>query len=572
MNLYNVLLNNKIPFTLLETTDSENVIYCKSFSDYLFNVGTFVTKTKEVILEYVTEGEEKYVIADVTFNDGTCFTGVRFKVIVNEHVETPHSTINLNQLQGGTQVDLPEQPVEIIQEEIEEPTAPPVIRPLIEQADNTEIVRQALETQQRLWEQKQQLSQEKRNLEIEKKKAQAILEKASTLTKEIIEQLQPQLETYKNKIINEFKDSSQKDLNEYVARKLKEDFDIAASIEKKIQSLVEKNSDLETIREDIKKYVDTTISTSVQDAKNYARKILDLGGGGGSVAVQYAKGGTMDGNLFVNNLYPNNNNGEIGSPSNRWDRIYANQIDSLSSNIVVELSGFFVDGDFTVNGTISAIGGNSNQWNSTYNTMQANSAGWESVESTVYANSAKWESNYTTTNNNSASWSSVYTTTNNNSAGWNSNYTTTNSNSALWSNWSTVSASYALGSQYVKLSGDTMTGTLVTPTVSAGAYTVSSNFVIADTGTSRIFSSSDNGKCITFSNTTPVTASVPAGLPVGFNALLLQINTGQVFVSAGPGVTINSDGGKRKIASQHSTASLISYASNTFNLAGNLTT
>ena len=76
MNLYNVLLNNKIPFTLLETTDSENVIYCKSFSDYLFNVGTFVTKTKEIILEYSTQDGEKYVSVDITFNDGTHYAGV----------------------------------------------------------------------------------------------------------------------------------------------------------------------------------------------------------------------------------------------------------------------------------------------------------------------------------------------------------------------------------------------------------------------------------------------------------------------------------------------------------------
>jgi len=110
------------------------------------------------------------------------------------------------------------------------------------------------------------------------------------------------------------------------------------------------------------------------------------------------------------------------------------------------------------------------------------------------------------------------------------------------------------------------------PYVKSDAFIANTGFVIADTSTNRIFSSSDNGKCITFSNTTPVTASLPAGLPVGFNALLLQINTGQVFVSAGPGVTVNSDGGKRKIASQHSSASLISYAADTFNLAGNLTT
>ena len=232
-----------------------------------------------------------------------------------------------------------------------------------------------------------------------------------------------------------------------------EDNQIAGYIEElekiKDTGTVEQQEEATTSLKELKKYIDKT----VQDC---ARRILDLGGGGGSVAVQYAKGGTMDGNLSVNNLYPNNNNGEIGSPSNRWDRIYANQIDSLSSNIVVELSGFYVNGDFTVNGTISAIGGNSNQWNSTYNTMQASSAGWESVESTVYANSAKWESNYTTTNTYSGLWQSVYTTVSAFSASWeesaditalqnsltnvavtsgnwNSNYTTTNNNSASWS-------------------------------------------------------------------------------------------------------------------------------------------
>ena len=172
---------------------------------------------------------------------------------------------------------------------------------------------------------------------------------------------------------------------------------------------------------------------------------------------------------------------------------------------------------------------------------------------------------------------------NGNSTQWNSVYSTTQTNSASWSNWSTVSANYALGSQYVKLSGDTMTGgltalslsardTVSTNSIQTNSFIANTGFVIADTGTSRIISALDNGKCITFSNTSPITASVPAGLPVGFNLLLIQINTGQVQLSAGPGVTINSDGGKTKIASQHSSASLISYASNIFNLAGNLTT
>jgi len=115
-------------------------------------------------------------------------------------------------------------------------------------------------------------------------------------------------------------------------------------------------------------------------------------------------------------------------------------------------------------------------------------------------------------------------------------------------------------------------GTLSANSINSNAYVANTGFVIAHTGTSRVFTNTDNGKCITFSNTTPITASLPAGLPVGFNVMLIQINTGQVYLSAGAGVTINSDGGKRNIASQHSAASLISYAANTFNLAGNLST
>lgn len=63
---------------------------------------------------------------------------------------------------------------------------------------------------------------------------------------------------------------------------------------------------------------------------------------------------TCTGNLTASNLIPLNNRGDIGTPTNRWDRIFANQIDALSSNMVIELSGFFVAGDLTVNGSVSA--------------------------------------------------------------------------------------------------------------------------------------------------------------------------------------------------------------------------
>ena len=188
MNLYNVLLNNEIPFVLHESGDSENVIYCKSFSDYLFNVGTFVTKTKEVILEYVTEGEKQYIIADVTFENGECYRNVKFEVIINESIETPYSTINLNLLENKTQVDVyrkPQQIVEDVEETVEELITTPAFVPIIEAPDYTETINEALKLEKKL------------NIEKEEiRKQKILLEKQNLVNKKLQEYKQELLEEY----------------------------------------------------------------------------------------------------------------------------------------------------------------------------------------------------------------------------------------------------------------------------------------------------------------------------------------------------------------------------------------
>ena len=396
-------------------------------------------------------------------------------------------------------------------------------------------------------------------------------------TKALAQKIRDAIENAKNKALNKVADVPSEQNEEPTAKEPEEPADrqIASYIDElekiKDTGSIKQKEEANTTLKELKVYIDKTV-------QDYSRRILDLGGGGGSVAVQYANGGTMNGDLNVSSVYPNNANGSLGSPSNRWDKIYANQVDSLSSNIVIELSGFYVDGDFTVNGTISAIGGNSNQWNDVYSTVQANSASWDESPniSDIAAASASWNSNYTTTNLNSASWSSAYNSYNSISG----RYTTLDylSSNIIYlssvyigpnpNNFSTTTPAARL----TVFGNISASGTLSANSINSNAYVANTGFVIADTGTSRVFTNTDNGKCITFSNTTPITASLPAGLPVGFNVMLIQINTGQVYLSAGAGVTINSDGGKRNIASQHSAASLISYAANTFNLAGNLST
>lgn len=115
-----------------------------------------------------------------------------------------------------------------------------------------------------------------------------------------------------------------------------------------------------------------------------------------------------------------------------------------------------------------------------------------------------------------------------------------------------------------------MASTLLT---SASAYpTLSFN---AQTGTTYTFALTDaNNTLVTASNTSAITVTVPpnssVAYPVGAILQLAQINTGQVTIAAGSGVTINYTPGL-KLRAQWSVASLVQTAANTWLLSGDLT-
>lgn len=108
--------------------------------------------------------------------------------------------------------------------------------------------------------------------------------------------------------------------------------------------------------------------------------------------------------------------------------------------------------------------------------------------------------------------------------------------------------------------------------ISADSYVLSSNGIQTKT-TAYSLTGSDNGKVIIFNAAGGITANIPAGLPIGFSVTLIQVGAGQVTVT-GPagaaGITMNSYTNLYKIAGQHGSASLVSYQTNVFNLAGNL--
>jgi hypothetical protein len=89
------------------------------------------------------------------------------------------------------------------------------------------------------------------------------------------------------------------------------------------------------------------------------------------------------------------------------------------------------------------------------------------------------------------------------------------------------------------------------------------------TGTTYTLLASDNGKVVTFNNASAITLTVPSGLPVGFNCLVLQKGAGQVTFTTSA-TTINNRQSLTKTAGQYAVASLISIASNSFVTGGDL--
>ena len=163
--------------------------------------------------------------------------------------------------------------------------------------------------------------------------------------------------------------------------------------EETVQALIEENYDpvkgnkdfnksLKKLKVELEKVISDKFSGELMSLK---RAIELHGGGGGTVAKQFANGGVMR-------------------------------------------------GDLTVIGTVSADCGDSNDWCSTYTTVNANSALWNTGGydfSLLESTSGNWNSTYTTVGTYSANGESTYTTVGSNSADW----VTYSSDSISAANW-----------------------------------------------------------------------------------------------------------------------------------------
>jgi hypothetical protein len=96
----------------------------------------------------------------------------------------------------------------------------------------------------------------------------------------------------------------------------------------------------------------------------------------------------------------------------------------------------------------------------------------------------------------------------------------------------------------------------------------------AQTGTTYTLVAADLGKIVTLSNTGGITLTVPPSVFAIGNIINIQaINTGQVTLAQGAGVTITSTGASAsapKLRAQYSAATIICTGSNAFTVVGDL--
>jgi hypothetical protein len=167
--------------------------------------------------------------------------------------------------------------------------------------------------------------------------------------------------------------------------------------------------------------------------------------------------------------------------------------------------------------------------------------------------------------------------------------------SGTW-NGSTIGATY-IDSAIARLSGPTFTGTVVLPsTTSIGDVSstelgyldgvtsaiqtqlnAKANISIstnAQTGTSYTLVLSDASKLIEMNNASANTLTIPTdssvAFPVGTKIDIVQTGAGETSIAPESGVTLNSDGNKRKINVQWAGVSLIKRATDTWVLIGAL--
>jgi len=194
-----ILLDNRVSCSFIETNELENVIFCRPLEESLNNVSLIQTKDAEFIHNYLEESAGNYLVSDITLDNGTVYNDVRFKMVtIEEGRELPVSTINLSTLgipsvtDSIPSVQLLEEDYNHIPESVEEEEDDFSVLYETTKIDNTsEIIQKVKRLENKLIEEQEKIDQEKIRLDEER------------ITLDADRRLQKTLEDYKSELLQE---------------------------------------------------------------------------------------------------------------------------------------------------------------------------------------------------------------------------------------------------------------------------------------------------------------------------------------------------------------------------------
>lgn len=218
--------------------------------------------------------------------------------------------------------------------------------------------------------------------------------KHGELTQQLKEHAQQTLEQAAAKITTEQIRSVRECVDEVLAEQMQA-LEVKASDEKIIsearaaQANVFKNA-LGAIKTEMSNEVKSHVANLQTDLYKKFTVYSQAYAGGGTVAVQYANGGTMNGTLNVAT-------GQILSGGIELSTIFTPAGEPLFTSWAQTYSANYES-------TYNIVQINSSNWDSAYNSIQLFSPNWDYAYTVVYANSPNWDSTYSTVQAYSASW------------------------------------------------------------------------------------------------------------------------------------------------------------------------
>ena len=255
VQLVDITLDNRISVSFLETVATENVIFCRPLEESLDNISLFVTKDNEFIHNFITESTGDYLVTDITLDDGTVYSDIKFKIVtIEEGKELPASTINIQELGKPSAYGvLP--PAQLLEEEVlpinnEEDDDFSVIYNVPDVIDNSETIQKVKALETKLVNEHRKLEQEKNKLNKER------------IVLEADRKLQKTLEDYKSELLQEtfLVTNHQKEL-----------------IEKSISDLNESfQQQFDSQQINVEKYLDTLSLANLEEVKQYQNDQIGL--------------------------------------------------------------------------------------------------------------------------------------------------------------------------------------------------------------------------------------------------------------------------------------------------------